>query len=255
VLAPVAPPGFSTPDGDSGGGGGGWSTDTKIAVVVGGLLVVAAGLAGLATAYWRSTRPVAPAGAGAAASPTDAMARRPASGPDPAPLVGAAAVGTAAAARPTSSDDAPPPATTPPAPDPTATAATAATPQPVTADPLMLLLAGEDGLEPGGSGATSAPTTRPDRSPSVGPVAHVAPTETGSSPSGSPPASEADELARKLFPDAAVEPVVPQVGPSSTPTQSSGVRVMGPVEPAPIVTREDLGHRDATDEGTTDQQT
>lgn len=86
IAPPPAPP---TEEVDAGGGGGGLSSDAKLAMVVGGLVVVAALIGSLTYLYWRRTRPAAygtaldaladitllPAGAGAsgAGDPTTSL--------------------------------------------------------------------------------------------------------------------------------------------------------------------------------------
>ncbi len=97
TLAPVQiapPPAPPTEEVDAGGGGGGLSSDAKLAIVVGGLAVIAALIGGLTYLYWRRTRPapygsaldaladitLVPAGATAATS-TAATTAIPAVGP------------------------------------------------------------------------------------------------------------------------------------------------------------------------------
>jgi hypothetical protein len=164
----VEPPGFATPGGDDDGGGDGWSTDTKIRLVVGALLAVAAGLAALAFGFWRATRPVrpevasdgatgeaiddgaptGPVGAGIAAGA--AAARGPSRGEGGEGAVVAAAVGAEAdlAAAPSARGPA----------DPVDLAAREGVgPEPSGADALHVLLAETEAVAAADPGAAPAP--------------------------------------------------------------------------------------------------
>jgi hypothetical protein len=204
--AAVVPPGMSSPDGDGDGDGGGWSTSTKVYLVIGGLVALAAGFSALAVGYWRTTKPDALEGGAVAAVPlsidlpTEAVVMAGvASGAALAP--GDAALG--AGPGPTSSF---PPVTetvpaVAPAPlvDPGEPAA-----DPLVTGPMPLLPAFEV------SAAPNEPLALPDE------AAEAEAARTAGAGSDSVASTDG--------------PLAPPVPAGAPPVQSSGVRILGPME-------------------------
>jgi hypothetical protein len=241
--AAVVPPGMSSPDGDGDGDGGGWSTSTKVYLVIGGLVALAAGFSALAVGYWRTTKPDALEGGAVAAVPlsidlpTEAVVMAGvASGAALAP--GDAALG--AGPGPTSSF--PPVTETVPAVAP----APLVDPGEPAADPLvtgpMPLLPAFDV-----SAAPNEPLALPDEAlPAPAPPAPLSPEGAGPVEQRSPAAQLAALFAET---EAAAEaeaartagagsdsvastdgPLAPPVPAGAPPVQSSGVRILGPME-------------------------
>jgi len=179
--------------------------------VVGGLLVVAAGLAGLSFAYWRGTRPgMAPAGAAAAAEVDMPDRADVATGVGPLATVPAAAVPAAAVPAAAVAGAATAPMRTPgPVLDAATIPPTSGAVPAAEVDPLVLLLSGVDPVTP----VIDPPAASAPEEPSAGAPARTATPAPAATPAPTPASPSA--------PAAAAPPV-----------QSSGVRVMGPVAPA-----------------------
>jgi hypothetical protein len=237
---------MSSPDGDGDGDGGGWSTSTKVYLVIGGLVALAAGFSALAVGYWRTTKPDALEGGVAAAAP-------PLSIDLPTEAVVMAGVGAGAALAPGDAALAAGPGPTPSFPPVTEAVSTVAPAVPVAdpgepaADPLvtgpMPLLPASDVRA-----APNEPLARPDEAP-LAPVAQapLPPEEAGPVEQRSPAAqlaalfaeTEAEaaaeaEAARTAGPgpDSVAStdgPLAPPVPTGPPPVQSSGVRILGPM--------------------------
>jgi hypothetical protein len=209
--AAVVPPGMSSPDDDGDGDGGGWSTSTKVYLVIGGLVALAAGFSALAVGYWRTTRPDAlDEGVAAAALPLSIDL--------PTEAVVMAGVGAGAALAPGE-----------PAADPLVTG------------PIPLVPASDVGAAP------DEPLEMPDELPQA-PVRQAPLPPEGGNPVVQPsPAAQLAALFAETEAEAAAEaariagagpdsvastdgPLAPAVPTGAPPVQSSGVRVLGPKE-------------------------
>jgi hypothetical protein len=238
--AAVVPPGMSSPDGDGDGDGGGWSTSTKVYLVIGGLVALAAGFSALAVGYWRTTKPDALEGGAVAAVPlsidlpTEAVVMAGvASGAALAP--GDAALG--AGPGPTSSF---PPVTetvpaVAPAPlvDPGEPAA-----DPLVTGPMPLLPAFDVSAAPNEPLALpdeALPAPAPLSPEGAGPVEQRSPAAQLAALFAETEAAAKAEAARTAGAgsDSVAStdgPLAPPVPAGAPPVQSSGVRILGPME-------------------------